>query len=255
MRTRQSPRRWLERNRKGSRWSSCLDSDCLFPREQGATGMNSAVLTASLTGRIQFFYCVCVAANYTTTATSTSASSCCVHPSFAQLLPRYIAEHSLDSGSRLETRVRAPGRTVRPSLQPQLRHPGRCPSNLRWRSGRPRADGGARPARGASELVRPRSPSKISCHRRPASRRPRDPYPLGPYCRVHANRRRARHLTRRAHASLGFPSRYAARACEGPEAVMDLGRHGVTGVEVTTRTRVDNPIGSAAAHSRLSPPR
>jgi hypothetical protein len=43
-------------NRKGSRWSSYLDSDCLFPRELGATGMNSSVLTASLTGRIQFFY-------------------------------------------------------------------------------------------------------------------------------------------------------------------------------------------------------
>lgn len=31
--------------------------DCLFPIEQRVTGMNSAVQTASLTGRILFFYC------------------------------------------------------------------------------------------------------------------------------------------------------------------------------------------------------
>ena len=47
--------------------------------------MNSAVLTASLTGRIQFFLLRCVAANYSTTTTATS--SCCVHPPFAELLP------------------------------------------------------------------------------------------------------------------------------------------------------------------------
>ena len=29
--------------------------DCLFPTGQGATGINSSALTASLTGRIQFF--------------------------------------------------------------------------------------------------------------------------------------------------------------------------------------------------------
>src|SRR5262249_25273622 len=56
--TRTGGRQRPPRNRKGSRWSSYLDSDCLFPREQEATGMNSTVLTASLTGRIQFFYCV-----------------------------------------------------------------------------------------------------------------------------------------------------------------------------------------------------
>ena len=57
------PQRRLQ-NRKGSRGSSYLDSDCLFPKEQGATGMNSSVLTASLTGRIQFFLRRCVVANH-----------------------------------------------------------------------------------------------------------------------------------------------------------------------------------------------
>src|SRR5262249_187337 len=73
----------FERNRKGSRWSSCLDSDCLFPREQGATGMNSTILTASLTGRIQFFYCVALLANLTHLLQPTD--SMCVHPPFSQI--------------------------------------------------------------------------------------------------------------------------------------------------------------------------
>ena len=75
----------------------------------------------------------CVAANYSTTATS--ASSCCVHPPFAVLPPRRFREHLLDSTSRLETRVRAPGRSMRPSqlrcdniaATSLLRHPGGCP--------------------------------------------------------------------------------------------------------------------------------
>ena len=80
--------------------------------------MNSAVLTASLTGRIQFFLLRCVAANYSTTATAIAAtSSCCVDPPFAELLPRGFAGHSPGSASRRESRVRAPGRTVRPSLR------------------------------------------------------------------------------------------------------------------------------------------
>src|SRR5689334_24203830 len=61
--------------RKGSRWSSDLDSDCLFPREQGATGMNSSVLTASLTGRIQFFYCVALLRTTPATADYLGVSS------------------------------------------------------------------------------------------------------------------------------------------------------------------------------------
>jgi hypothetical protein len=34
-----------------------LAGDCLFPMEQGATGINSSTPTASLTGRIWFFCC------------------------------------------------------------------------------------------------------------------------------------------------------------------------------------------------------
>ena len=69
----------LLHNRKGSRSSSVLDSDCLFPKEQGATGMNSSVLTASLTGRIQFFLRRCVATNrYFSPATADSM--CCAPP-------------------------------------------------------------------------------------------------------------------------------------------------------------------------------
>jgi hypothetical protein len=76
---------------------------CLFPREQGATGMNSAVLTASLTGRIQFFYCVAllrVSINHYCVLLATS--SICVHPPFTELLPRGFTEHLRGSASRRE---------------------------------------------------------------------------------------------------------------------------------------------------------
>src|SRR5262245_36365603 len=61
---------------------------------------------------------------------------------------------------------------------------------LRWRSGRPRADGGARPARGAFRTLRPHSPSEDLLP--PLAREPaaaHDPYPRGGYCRLYARQR------------------------------------------------------------------
>ena len=50
----------LRHNRKGSSGNdssrdASFDWSCLFPREQGVTGINPSVLPASLTGRIWFF--------------------------------------------------------------------------------------------------------------------------------------------------------------------------------------------------------
>src|SRR5439155_26271746 len=41
-------------------------ASCLFPREQGVTGINPSVLPASLTGRILFFCCLRTAKPLTT---------------------------------------------------------------------------------------------------------------------------------------------------------------------------------------------
>lgn len=153
-------------NRKGSRWSSYLDSDCLFPRELGATGMNSSVLTASLTGRIQFFYDVrFVAANLLTATTGL----------------RYVRPSPLgpasgpETFSHLRARVHrgvnegtSPRALPRPLRLP-LRYDVPCLVRLlgempRWWFGGPRADGGARPAHDPSERLRSHSPREIPIH-------------------------------------------------------------------------------------------
>jgi hypothetical protein len=180
---------------------------------------------------------------------------CCVHPPFAELPPRHFLEHLLDAGSRLKRGYEPLGaRCARYFFNAlTLRHPGGCPFKpaveVRKTARRWRCPTFARYFR----TSRSHSPCGIPCHRRFASRRPRDPYPRGLHCRVHANGRGVRRLTRRVHASLGFPSRYGVCARKRSGAVMDVGRHGVTGFEVTTRSDGHNSIESAAAHSRLSP--
>ena len=105
--------------RKGSRRSSYLDSDCLFPKEQGATGMNSSVLTASLTGRIQFF---CdVALRRTVTAHLRQLTRCASIPPLVQLRPRGRAALACGPVSRSE-RGYEPRARERPSLRRGLRH-------------------------------------------------------------------------------------------------------------------------------------
>jgi len=89
--------------------------------------------------------------------------------------PRRFPGHLPSSASKRESRVRAPGRLSAPDTSTAIDILGDVHQALRWRSGRPRADGGARPSRSASELMRSHSPCRISCHRRFASRRPRDP--------------------------------------------------------------------------------
>jgi hypothetical protein len=116
----------FDHNRKGSRGSSCLDSDCLFPREQGATGMNSAVLTASLTGRIQFFYYVALLRTSSTSAATTD--SWCVHPPFSELLPRCFTGHLPGSASRREIEGSEPPGAIPRPIRPHP-HPGRCPTS------------------------------------------------------------------------------------------------------------------------------
>jgi len=170
--------------------------------------MNSTVLTASLTGRIQFFYCVALLR--TTQPLLLRPARVASIPPFAVLPPRRFREHLLDSTSRLETRVRAPGRSVRPSqlccdiFRCDILGDVRVPAaEVRKTARRWRCPTFARCFRTSG----PHSPSEIPCHRRFASRRPRDPYPRGTHCRAHANRRRARTLTRYARVSLTCPSR------------------------------------------------
>jgi hypothetical protein len=170
--------------------------------------MNSAVLTASLTGRIQFFYCVALLRATSTTATT--ASSCCVHPPFAN--------DRLDaSASTRSIRLRGLKRGYEPPGAPCARHffnaATACATSwgmsllpaaeVRKTARRWRCPTFARCFRTSG----PHSPSEIPCHRRFASRRPRDPYPRGTHCRAHANRRCVRSLTRCARVSLTFPSR------------------------------------------------
>src|SRR5262245_21831602 len=170
------------RNRKGSRRSSYLDSDCLFPREQGATGMNSAVLTASLTGRIQFFTALRGCEPYSPATTDLCASI----PPCDLLRPPELrrTECDLDRGVNERTSPRAHPRPAH--LTPccdcdissgeRVRSPAR-----RWR---------CRPARGASELLRPHSPSEVSVPRdRDRCNHRHDPYPAWSQCSVRARRR------------------------------------------------------------------
>jgi hypothetical protein len=138
--------------RKGSRASRDLDSDCLFPREQEATGMNSTVLTASLTGRIQFLL-RCVA--------TTNLTYCCC----GLLCPPLPC---CDSGSlpqrggepESERGYEPPG-AIAPCTSAAIASVSVRSAARRWR---------CRPARGASELVSPHSPSGVPLHRWIATR-------------------------------------------------------------------------------------
>jgi hypothetical protein len=166
--------------------------------------MNSAVLTASLTGRIQFFCCVALLR-----VTQPLLLRLLRPARDASIPPLLYGDPWASPGTRPD-RLRGVGSRVRAPRAldaPGTATPGRCPSNLRWRSGRPRADGGARPSRSASELLGSHSPCRIPCHRRLASRRPRDPYPPVCYCRLHASCGRAGELTRCARTSHTFPWR------------------------------------------------
>jgi len=132
--------------------------------------------------------------------------------------------------------------------------PGRRPDFLRWRSGRPRADGGARPARDASELLRSHSPSKISCHRRPASRSARDPYPARTHCSLHASLdgvRKAKPCVRPSRWAVMTWKRHAKRTSS---LCVGTGEASCHRFAVTTRTGGSSPITCAAARSAVSPP-
>ena len=125
--------------------------------------MNSSVLTASLTGRIQFFYDVALLRTTCCSPTTTDSSS--FHPPLGPAATSRRSRTRCGFVSRSERRVRAPGRR---SVRDVTCLASTC---LRWRSGRPRADGGARPARDRSELMRSRIP-----HRNPLPPRACEPH-------------------------------------------------------------------------------
>ena len=203
-------------NRKGSRWSSCLDSDCLFPREQEATGMNSAVLTASLTGRIQFFYCVALLR----TVLNCYFGLVCVHPPLVIDFGPETKPHRCGRESRSERGYEPPG-----AFAPCT---STAPVPAVGRSGESRADGGA-DLHAAHPNSRDSTPPAGSRSNVGLCASPRhSPYPRLSYCSVRANGRRP-HASR-APSALSYLStmtyRCHAGGCEG--AVEKVGWGAVT---------------------------
>jgi hypothetical protein len=113
--------------------------------------------------------------------------SLCIRPprwSCCDLEPGSHSRANLTRGVNEGTSPRA---LARPSLRTAV-----APSPLRWWPGRPRADGGARPARDASELPRSRSPTGISRHLGRVRCRAHIPYPKVDQSRACANSLRTR---------------------------------------------------------------
>jgi len=115
--------------------------------------MNSSVLTASLTGRIQFFYCVALLRTVLHLLLRTAV--CRIPPCDLASAPARVASRRSDRGVNEGTSPRAPSR---PHLALLLRHIC-CGLLLRDGVRSPRADGGARPARGDPNSRAPTPPA------------------------------------------------------------------------------------------------
>ncbi len=105
-----------------------LPSGCLFPRERGVTGMNPTVLTASLTGRILFFFDEL----RTTTHRLILTDVWCSHPSLADTAVWVRAPGSLEAILFEPLSALEPPRAIGAATEVRLPldRPGTCPFPL-----------------------------------------------------------------------------------------------------------------------------
>ena len=182
---------------------------------------------------------------------------CCVHPPFAELPPRRFTEHSLGFESRLKRGYEPPGarcaRHCFTLLCGDCRHLGdvhpTCGGGPEDRA--PMEVPDLRAVLPNFETSLPQRDLLPPSAREPEASRPVSTRPvLQSACQ--SPERSAPDSTRSCIPWVSFTLRrvfpHAFRACDGS------GEARCHRLEVTTRSRRHNPIGSAAAHSRLSPP-